>query len=182
MKTDCDIIQDLLPLYAEDHLSAKSRALVEEHLPSCAACQQKLAQLQAPDQTIIPAPDPLQRFKHSLRRHKVTAAAFAAFAAAAVLILAWGLFFLQPGDEMGYSLLCFYFFLPLAAFSCSWVLGTHPAPIKWLAPLIFGSIGGLLPYAIFHTTDTLFILFACVPSLVGLLLGTALQAFKKKPR
>ena len=39
MKTDCDIIQDLLPLYAEDHLSAKSRALVEEHPPSCAACQ-----------------------------------------------------------------------------------------------------------------------------------------------
>ena len=33
---DCNIIHDLLPLYADDVCSEESRALVEEHSKSCA--------------------------------------------------------------------------------------------------------------------------------------------------
>ena len=35
MKTECDVIRDLLPLYADDACSEGSRRMVEEHLTEC---------------------------------------------------------------------------------------------------------------------------------------------------
>lgn len=40
MKTSCDIIQDLLPLYCDDACGDGSRRLVEEHLQECPACRE----------------------------------------------------------------------------------------------------------------------------------------------
>ena len=45
MKLDCEVIRDLLPLYAEHIASSASTALVEEHLESCDACREELRQL-----------------------------------------------------------------------------------------------------------------------------------------
>ena len=45
MKTECDVIRDLLPLYADDACSRQSRALVEEHLDECPACSEMLQRL-----------------------------------------------------------------------------------------------------------------------------------------
>ena len=45
MKTDCEIIRDLLPLYVDDICSEKSRELVEEHLQECAECSDLLSKL-----------------------------------------------------------------------------------------------------------------------------------------
>lgn len=45
MKTDCDVIRDLLPLYADDACSAASRAVVEEHLGECPECSEMLQRL-----------------------------------------------------------------------------------------------------------------------------------------
>ena len=45
MKTTCDIIRDLLPLYIDNACSERSRELVDEHLaecPDCAALREKL--------------------------------------------------------------------------------------------------------------------------------------------
>ncbi len=42
MKTHCDIIQDLLPLYADSACSAESAKLVEEHLAECSECAHML--------------------------------------------------------------------------------------------------------------------------------------------
>ena len=42
MKISCNIIRDLLPLYAEDLASADTRAMVDEHLCDCEACQNVL--------------------------------------------------------------------------------------------------------------------------------------------
>ena len=39
MKLDCDVIRDLLPLYAEKLASPASSALVEQHLAACPACR-----------------------------------------------------------------------------------------------------------------------------------------------
>ena len=46
MTTDCDVIRDLLPLYADDACSKKSRELVEEHLQECPTCSDLLHKLQ----------------------------------------------------------------------------------------------------------------------------------------
>ncbi|MBQ7990126.1 MAG: zf-HC2 domain-containing protein [Oscillospiraceae bacterium] len=39
MKVHCDVIQDLLPLYADQACSEESRKLVEEHLAECDDCE-----------------------------------------------------------------------------------------------------------------------------------------------
>ena len=46
MKTNCNIIKDLLPLYFERVCSEDSRQLVEEHLGGCEACETMLKTLQ----------------------------------------------------------------------------------------------------------------------------------------
>ena len=46
MKTECNIIRDLLPLYADDVCSDESKALVDEHLNECPDCAAELKRLQ----------------------------------------------------------------------------------------------------------------------------------------
>lgn len=46
MKFDCDIIQDLLPLYTDDVCSTKSREIVEEHILECSKCKEQLSALE----------------------------------------------------------------------------------------------------------------------------------------
>lgn len=41
MKTDCEIIKDLLPLYAEHMTSEKSNEMIEEHLNECEECRKQ---------------------------------------------------------------------------------------------------------------------------------------------
>lgn len=83
MKTDCAIIRDLLPLYAEHVTSPASTALVEEHLKECPACRKELEQMQQPIpvQTEPQTEAPLQQVKKTLRRKQL----FSALAAVAVL-------------------------------------------------------------------------------------------------
>ena len=45
MKYDCEVIRDLLPLYADNACSGKSRAMVEEHLQECPDCRELVDRL-----------------------------------------------------------------------------------------------------------------------------------------
>ncbi|MBP0957841.1 MAG: zf-HC2 domain-containing protein [Oscillospiraceae bacterium] len=47
MKTDCDIIRDLLPLYSDKVCSESSRRLVEEHCAKCEECAEQLTAMSA---------------------------------------------------------------------------------------------------------------------------------------
>ncbi len=44
-KFDCDVIKDLLPLYADNVCSEKSTECVEEHLQECAECSEELRKI-----------------------------------------------------------------------------------------------------------------------------------------
>lgn len=48
MKTSCEVIRDLLPLYHDEVCSTESRAMVDEHLGECPDCQKALAEMGAP--------------------------------------------------------------------------------------------------------------------------------------
>ena len=48
MKISCDVIRDLLPLYAEDMVSADSRKVVEDHLQECSSCVKALNDIREP--------------------------------------------------------------------------------------------------------------------------------------
>ncbi|MBR5537696.1 MAG: zf-HC2 domain-containing protein [Clostridia bacterium] len=70
MKTPCSVIQDLLPLYAEDLAGEESRALVEAHLQECDACKQTLEGLRdARPMTALTDAVPLLLMKQLLRKH-----------------------------------------------------------------------------------------------------------------
>ena len=45
MNKDCEVIRDLLPLYADDVCSGRSRELIEEHLQECSDCSAMLEKL-----------------------------------------------------------------------------------------------------------------------------------------
>lgn len=45
MNKECEIIRDILPLYADDVCSASSREIVDEHLKECSECAAYLAQI-----------------------------------------------------------------------------------------------------------------------------------------
>ena len=47
MDKTCSIVQDLLPLYAEDMLREETKEFVDGHLAQCAACRAELDALKA---------------------------------------------------------------------------------------------------------------------------------------
>lgn len=78
MDISCDIIRDLLPLYAEDLVSEDSRKLVDEHLCSCDPCTKQLGILKKA--AVLPIEvetTSLKRVEHTIRRRKVLTVATA---------------------------------------------------------------------------------------------------------
>ena len=74
MNKDCSIVQDLLPLYAENMLREETKEYVDGHLAQCEACRTELTALKTED--VTPASvsaQPLRDLKRQLRRKKLTA-------------------------------------------------------------------------------------------------------------
>ena len=74
MNKDCSIVQDLLPLYAEDMLREETKEYVDGHLAQCEACRAELTALRTED--VTPASvsaQPLRDLKRQLQRKKLTA-------------------------------------------------------------------------------------------------------------
>ena len=72
MSKNCDIIKDLLPLYADDVCSDESRKAVEEHINGCSDCKKELEKLRK-NVSISPQKDGdvLKRIKKRLRIEKL---------------------------------------------------------------------------------------------------------------
>lgn len=72
MKISCDIIRDLLPLYAEDMASEDSKKLVDEHLCGCDDCVKVLGSLKKGTPIIMEAvPKSLNKVKKLIRRRRL---------------------------------------------------------------------------------------------------------------
>ena len=101
MNKDCSIVQDLLPLYAEDLLREETKEFVDEHLAQCEACRAELAALKA---DVTPAPvnaQPLRSLKKQLRRKKFTAVLLAV--ALALTLATAGFAYLTAPQYLPYS-------------------------------------------------------------------------------
>ena len=73
MNKDCSIVQDLLPLYAEDMLREETTKYVEGHLAQCAPCRAELASLRTEVTPASVSAQPLRDLKKQLQRKKFTA-------------------------------------------------------------------------------------------------------------
>ena len=73
MNKDCSIVQDLLPLYAEDMLREETKEYVDGHLTQCAPCRAELASLRKEVTPASVSAQPLRDLKKQLQRKKLTA-------------------------------------------------------------------------------------------------------------
>lgn len=74
MDISCDIIRDLLPLYAEDLVSEDSKKLVDEHLCECDPCTKELAELKkTPKVPVEVETGSLKRVGNTIRRRRLLA-------------------------------------------------------------------------------------------------------------
>ena len=97
MKLECDVIRDLLPLYAEKLASHASSALVEQHLAACPACRAELERMGKLEQMQLPVPvqpepqpdAPLKNIRSSLNRRRLRTM-LCSFAAALALAAVCG--------------------------------------------------------------------------------------------
>ena len=73
MNKDCSIVQDLLPLYAEDMLREETKEYVDGHLAQCAPCRAELTSLRKEVTPASVSAQPLRDLKRQLQRKKLTA-------------------------------------------------------------------------------------------------------------
>lgn len=74
MKVSCDIIRDLLPLYAEDMVSQASKELVDEHLCGCDECVKELGKLKKAAQMPVEVDTgALKKVENTIRKKRILA-------------------------------------------------------------------------------------------------------------
>ena len=97
MSKNCDMIKDLLPLYADDVCSDESRKAIEEHIKECAECKGELDKLRR-SVTVSPKNDGevLKRIKRRLRIEKLVVGLISVLAICGALII--GLVYLINSD------------------------------------------------------------------------------------
>lgn len=75
MNVSCNVIRDLLPLYAEKLTSPDSNRLVEEHLTDCPECSRQLSLMQkAAPMPVEVDTDPLEKIRQVMRKRWVLTA------------------------------------------------------------------------------------------------------------
>ncbi len=70
MRVDCDVIRDLLPLYAEDMVSTKSRELIEAHFDECEECRKVYEAMTAPEPNTEFSKEPAESFQKYVKKSK----------------------------------------------------------------------------------------------------------------
>lgn len=170
MKLNCELTQDLLPLYAEGMLKEGNRKLVQEHLDTCESCRGLLGDIERPAVHVEPHSDGLKGFRKRMRRHNFTVATVTAFAVVLAALLIWSCF-MGGSDALGLAFLAFFVLLPVAALICGVLLGLRESKAKWIMPFAFGAAAGLLPQLLFQYTEPALFGFPFFFAMVGSVIG-----------
>ena len=102
MKTECKIIQDILPLYVENMASDETNTFVEKHLAGCSDCQSLLNNMkQSPEIPVKLGAVPLKYLKRKLLKKRVATIVFTA--AIILAIVTTGFAFLTSPQYLPYS-------------------------------------------------------------------------------
>ena len=83
MMFNCNVVNDLLPLYLEDICSQDSKAAMEAHLQGCAVCREKLVRMK--NDGVIPrvkkqeSTFAIAAYTKKVKRHRIRVGLAAAF-------------------------------------------------------------------------------------------------------
>ena len=116
-QTQCAIIGDLLPLYAEDMLSPTSKQAVIDHLAECEACRSRYAQMR--NASLLPDTSANQQAAKPLRRFR------------------WHIFFNILGAPIWLPLLIVACAVIFVLYLCIWVVDIS----LWCVPVSLGAAG-----------------------------------------
>lgn len=87
MKISCDVIRDILPLYAENMVSSDTREMVEAHICDCQGCMKELEELKHSQKLPVEADvRSLKRVGDSIRRRRVLSVMAVLLLTATILI------------------------------------------------------------------------------------------------
>ncbi len=90
MRNECNIIRDLLPLYAEKMVSSDTVVFVEEHLKSCESCRKEYERIKEPQPSQkISGTAPLLKLSRKMKVKKIQTIALTAIFAIALLVSAF---------------------------------------------------------------------------------------------
>ncbi len=102
VKLSCDVINDLLPLYAEGMVSQDTRRLVEKHLDTCSNCTKQLEFLQKPSEISMDiSAEPFKKIKRKLFRKNVELVAITVTLVLVIVII--GLAYITSPEYLSYS-------------------------------------------------------------------------------
>lgn len=94
MNLPCEVVRDLLPLYAEQLTGEESARLIQEHLETCPDCKSRLGELERPETVSIESVRALQTLKKDIRKRRWRTAALVGLA---VFLLAFCVFVRETG-------------------------------------------------------------------------------------
>lgn len=103
MKTDCNVIKDLLPLYAEKLTNETTNQFVLEHLSKCENCQKELLQItKAPELPVnLSDYNNLKKAKNRDRNYKIIGIVSVVLAIGLMFFIAKPYFpYIFPGDRI----------------------------------------------------------------------------------
>lgn len=86
MNAQCDIIRDLLPLYADDVCSAASRGIIDEHLRDCPECAEYLKRIRASEAESELQSERAMVIRHQAKRFRRRSAAIGSVIAGLFMI------------------------------------------------------------------------------------------------
>ena len=179
MKTECNVIIDLLPLYVEDMVSPESKQLIEEHLSECQKCRGELERLKGGEALAVIEQKPESKtdeakpFKKIMQRAKRQS--YALSYPIVILAVFLGFSWTSDGNLMYNSLL-----MPLVGIFAYIIFGwrsVYKMPLLLLLIDTFVCITGLVEldlYSAFIWT-LIYSLFVLVGIAIALLLHFALR-------
>jgi hypothetical protein len=97
-RPNCDIIQDLLPLYVDDICSEASKQIIETHLAYCNFCKEKVHEFQKDDITIQLKKEKIESFKKFASRLKLRKICLA------LICIIFALVFITVADKIYFRL------------------------------------------------------------------------------
>ncbi len=102
MKHQCDMIKDLLPLYADEVCSEESRKAVAEHLTECGACRSTLEKMNK--QLVVNMDHDIKTIKRIKQRIRIERIVIGAVVAViAMFVMSFLYIFLQTEKTMDYE-------------------------------------------------------------------------------
>ncbi len=184
MNKECEVIRDLLPLYADDVCSDTSRELIEEHLPNCPECSVVLEQLRKHEIENNLREEKDQVIEYQAKRFKRRSATVASVVSGFFMVPILICFIVNMAT--GSSLSWFYLVLGGLAIVASWTLVPLMVPknkLFWSFCAFVLSILFTLAVSCFYTHGDWFFLSASAVLFAAALVGLpfALRAEPVRP-